>query len=1212
MASAENSSTPQASAAPTGVQPAAPSKSSAVQPADGAVKPLPPPRQPPSPDRIAGRIRFLDGLLIAFLLAFAFLGALFTAHNSDFLLHAAAGRLIIAHGDLRPMLGVDPFAFTTHGAYWANTSWLYDIVVYVFYDKVPFGDTILIVLKALMIAALAELMLRTAREPGRPLWVPVCCVGLAILTLSPRALLQPTAISFFFLGLTYWLVHLPRRWRTQAEAGEAKPARRPNLPYWLIPPLCLLWVNLDGWFLLGPITVALYLLGETIQDWLASSDRRRSSRWAPGEQRTLVWVLLASIAACFINPHHYHAFALPSSLGLFDSAPVLAHDEQFEALFCSPLESFYFHPQIGLTAAGLAFFPLLLLGLVSFAAAQWVGRWSWERAIVWTGFLALACFRAGLIPFFAVVAGPIASLNFLDWAATRPAAARQIRPLPLSFCIFMWLIAGLNLLSAAGLLVGGLWSGGDRGLALAAGVDGLIAALFVTVGRAGSWAVAGRILTALLGAVLLFATVPGWLQAQQPPPWQWRRIGWTMEPDPAMVRVTDRIKYWQKHAGLEHGVRWLNDSAAALPFLAWYCPDELGCFDAVRLSLYDAQTIRDNRQIRESLSDAKAGDFGKPDPRWRNLMRSFEAHFLICYTPYPLRESSPLRTMLRSPDEWVLLYVDGPAAVFGWRDPAKKDEMAAQFSRCQVPMEQEAFGAAAVPAPPPNDNPAPAWWAVLWTPETPRPPEVDEAGIQRLRFESLQLVWRQRNEKDWNGRWDELKRGMAADAARGYFGAAFSPYGPFQFSFLQAQATVWQLSQPQPPLPSLPPKEGEELLLAQARKLFDYGPPASLYLGIRAARRALALKPDEAQAHLFLAHAYFLLMAETRDGVDTAMVGYPPGNASYPLLLRQIQIKTALRRALQIDPKNKLGLLLSREIYAETGYHDLASQYTQQLADALAEEGDDVTALRKSADAMAKEVQQQTEFWRVQTANKRPLDKVQLAVQKGLPLLALDELEKIDWIAFDDNDKSKLPLQLEEFNLLMQTGQVDDVAGELKEDEENLRQKLRFDPAVGLPAYEWLRVQAAAANGDYADADHWLAEIEKQMQADLGPLQQVMTARLAANLFLRHASLATAPVLTSESIVDDLREAMLMEQDQTTISVGEGLVADTETVRGWLALEAGNIPQAEAHITTALKLPRSANDLALDKFFNLPATDQLNFRARLLAELCRERLNAGK
>ena len=199
---------------------------------------IPIPHPPPRP--IGRRFPFLDGLLLWVVVLFAFLSALFPAYNSDFFLHAATGRLI-AHGQYQ--IGVDPFAFTTQDAVWINHNWLYDWIVFLLYDSSAIGGAVLIVLKSLMIAALAYVMLRTAAEPDRSGWIPAGCVGLAVLALSARVYLQPAVISFLFLGLTLWLLHLPGRLRGRTN--------RPS-PYWLIPPLCLLWVNLDEWFLLGP------------------------------------------------------------------------------------------------------------------------------------------------------------------------------------------------------------------------------------------------------------------------------------------------------------------------------------------------------------------------------------------------------------------------------------------------------------------------------------------------------------------------------------------------------------------------------------------------------------------------------------------------------------------------------------------------------------------------------------------------------------------------------------------------------------------------------------------------------------------------------------------------------------------------------------------------------------------------------------------------
>ena len=102
----------------------------------------------------------------------------------------------------------------------------------------------------------------------------------------------------------------------------------------------------------------------------------------------------------------------------------------------------------------------------------------------------------------------------------------------------------------------------------------------------------------------------------------------------------------------------------------------------------------------------------------------------------------------------------------------------------------------------------------------------------------------------------------------------------------------------------------------------------------------------------------------------------------------------------------------------------------------------------------------------------------------GLRQTALDVLLATDWEKFAGKEPDQLRLQQRELSLMMQTGQVEAVGKELVEDQEKLQSGvgLGMDPDTMLPAYEWLRVEVAAAQGDYAEADHWLEEIEKKMR----------------------------------------------------------------------------------------------------------------------------------
>jgi len=190
------------------------------------------------------RRRGLTGILMILVLALAFLAASFPARNSDLWFHLATGRLL-AQG--RFSFGVDPFAYTTQHVYWTCHTWLFDLVLYGLRSLI--GDAGLVVCKALVVATLAGLLLRLRRPEGAA-WLPVVCTTLAILAISPRLLLQPACLSYFLLGLTFWLLL------------QQKESRK-GLAFLLL--IFLLWVNVDEWFWFGPLLVALFWLGERLQ-----------------------------------------------------------------------------------------------------------------------------------------------------------------------------------------------------------------------------------------------------------------------------------------------------------------------------------------------------------------------------------------------------------------------------------------------------------------------------------------------------------------------------------------------------------------------------------------------------------------------------------------------------------------------------------------------------------------------------------------------------------------------------------------------------------------------------------------------------------------------------------------------------------------------------------------------------------------------------------
>src|SRR5262249_6709974 len=315
------------------IQAASPHASStatqALPPPEPTSIPLPPrpKRAPLTLEQLNAWTKPLDVMIAASVVVLAFLAASFAARNNELLLHLATGRALL---DGSYKFGADPFSYTTAGVYWVNHSWLWDGITYLIYQYLgDSGGPALIVVKALMIALLAGFMLAVRRR-GQSLWIPAFCTLVAVAALCQRLLLHPVVVSYLFLGITLYLLQKPAKTEdvSSGRRGSA-PSKRRHL--WLSPILFLFWVHLGQWIFLCPLTVALWWLGEVIQDQFAPVKEGPDQRPA-GDNRSLGLVLIVGLLACLVNPHHIHAFALPPQLQESGASAILQNDYFFGSM----------------------------------------------------------------------------------------------------------------------------------------------------------------------------------------------------------------------------------------------------------------------------------------------------------------------------------------------------------------------------------------------------------------------------------------------------------------------------------------------------------------------------------------------------------------------------------------------------------------------------------------------------------------------------------------------------------------------------------------------------------------------------------------------------------------------------------------------------------------------------------------------------------------
>jgi len=1104
MASSDLPPTPPEGAdAPTGIQ------TSPETPAAPSI-PLPPLPQAPamSVEKFTGIRGGLDGVLVALVLAFAFLIASFPVTNPDFFRQLATGRLL-AQGDYH--FGVDPFTYTSEGEYCVNHSWLFALLVYALYQLPAIGGVAVVVAKALLVVALAEIMLRVGRRVGQSLWIPAACTALALLALSPRLYLQSVCLSFLFLALTLWLL---------TAAGRDRGQRL----WWLIPPLFALWVNCDAWFFVGPLLVALYLLGELLQQWLspAGAERDDSGRRRLG---VLAVVLVVGLAACLLNPHHFHAFTLPPELGLSPAADLVAHDAQFRPLFLSPLRKAYYEPSFGLSAARLSYPPLLLLGVASFVFT--FGRVPGWRLPVWLGFALLSLYSARAIPFFAIVAAPITALNWLDFTAQRLGRDPLLTP---------------------------AWR---------------------------RWSLGGRALTILLTLALLAATVPGWLQAR---PYELHRVGWGVRVDPSLEQAARQIKTWRDEGSLPADARWFNMRPEVANYLAWFAPGERAFFDQgilqFRETADDYLAIREGleRIIRDARAAAEGSEAGGPASTradWPSILRKRRVQFWILDQLGSQKAEQVAPWLLfGNPRQWKLCYLHGRIAIFAWE--ASGAESAPNPSPRRLDLERVAYGPEPEQAPPkgPEVVAAPrGWWQVWWQAKPPTSLDLETAKLHALRFEAMQSQFLIHHARAWQGA-----------IAAGTIGNAL-PQGPLP-NCLLALSVSWSqtyadLSPAEGQQPVRPPDKQRDRDALVAQQVYvrgqGAGPPESLYLAVRAARRALADNPEDSESSLQLGWTYSRL--------NEAMQEKPLIQASQALSdIRRTQMVAAYQNCLRCQPLPRNAARAHEALYGvfQQHYWDLAAYHLRELRNALQTTGpmpdespekfaQTLETISKRLLPLEEEVKRRQDQYEVSAANKPVLEKVRIALDKGLAETALNTLETAGPGELAGLKEVSIVSQM--MALFLDMGRLDK-AGDLLVPEPEMA-----DKPVPLHYLDY-HVRLAAARGDYAEADRHLSDALKQLeQAPSGrpssPQAGEQVADRVGRVLLAEAQrLAGAPRIPSVNprIASDFWvRRWRLDALESGLVTGQQR-ADWYLLRGWLALEAGRCVEARRHFRIVLDL----------------------------------------
>jgi len=1049
--------------------------------------------------RQAKLFRGLEWAMVPLVLALAFMLGSFAVHNSDYWMHLATGRLI-AHGDY--IIGHDPFSFGTEGRYWVNHSWIYDLLLYEIW-KIDSTGAVAVVLKAILLTLMAGFMLLSCQPDPQsriPLgsranptgWLAALLVAAALIAAAPRLLLQPTVISFLFVAITFWLLmrnlSRPASWRLPAALAM----------------MFVLWVNLDAWFFLGPALVGLFFIGALVQQVLPGEKPA-----GPAQLKMLGLSLVIGVLACLLNPHTWHAFTLPADLYPSQLPEAFRTDASFRYQFYSPFDHrFYSNEALGKSYSGWCYFALLALGVLSFGLNS--GRLRWPIVLTWLGMAGLSTLNARAIPFFTVVAAPIAVWNF------HAAIAR-------------WTLRPNDQLK------------GEVAPAMSEPPGGVNVTPEAVLSFLG---LTGRLLTLALGVAVVILAWPGWLTPVVPS-WQDRRVAWRAEPDEGLKLAAEQIQRWREEGRLPESAHGFQSHPDLVNYAAWFAPKEKGFFDYRYSFLSDraGDFVDVRRTLREIALDGKS-----ESPVLSEVFRKYGIRYVVFSRHDPVVMPALLHYLYLHPDEWAIWNVNGYVMIAGWRDKesqATPKDSQDNLSNLKENFVHNAFG------PQTARIPLPTKGQIAGDPDTPIPARTSWDNFLSapdqvpLEAEQSNLYW--------------LLENTATDV--GVSRALLVNEVAQRVAEIGIHATPEWRALPAT-LPAEAWRRGQIPDLARIQVWYrDDEVPALAVLATRAARKGIALHPDDPISYFNLASAYD---------------DFARGSQSQLLILAKI---AALRQGLaRLTPElakdnwvigqvhNAYPLLI--RLYYSSRHVDLAVECMKKNIDFLRhappsnrsdEEFEQILKfLQQQLQQMQRELERNSGLYEADAQGQPVHIKIALAERYGLTKELMRLLE-------DEAGKKQLTptdaLRLVETYL--QLGQVEQAWSVLGEVEEKVGVE-QLDPR-SQRFYQILRINVATIRGDFPEAikymDRFIAEQEQignQLQwtgkMGTGKMVSIIGAHLL-DLMVQNPFLRFHLIKETNQM---LREALAYYEQTASGYFGRALLSleygDNESARKYFAL----------------------------------------------------------
>lgn len=190
--------------------------------------------------------KLLPVTLVGIVLLTILLMNIHTIDEPDMGFHLSMGRWILAH---RTLPVTDPLTYTVPDHEYTDMHWLYQVLAWLLWTT---GESYLYTLAHAACVLTAFLITICNARKRRGNWIVIACLMLVSAVASEiRFSTRPEVISWVFLAV-FILILENRR--------DGRPAG-----LWFLPVLMLIWVNIQGIYIIGLIIVCCYLLDDFVR-----------------------------------------------------------------------------------------------------------------------------------------------------------------------------------------------------------------------------------------------------------------------------------------------------------------------------------------------------------------------------------------------------------------------------------------------------------------------------------------------------------------------------------------------------------------------------------------------------------------------------------------------------------------------------------------------------------------------------------------------------------------------------------------------------------------------------------------------------------------------------------------------------------------------------------------------------------------------------------